>query len=144
MPKNQKCLEKVTQFSENFVFFRHFILMFLSYFWTKLRKKIICFTKILCFIHFLCIGIALVPQKTLIPKVILLTVGKNPGLQPDTASYLNSYHNFLSCFRPHRPTSGQASVELHNYTIIIFQSKVILTMVVDLKILKKVYSTLLV
>ena len=39
VPKNQKCLEKVTQFSENFVFFRHFILMFLSYFWTKLRKK---------------------------------------------------------------------------------------------------------
>ena len=86
VPKNQKCLEKVTQFSENFVFFRHFILMFLSYFRTKLRKKIFFSTKILCFIYFLCIGIDLVPQKTLIPKVILLTVRKNPGLQPDTAS----------------------------------------------------------
>ena len=64
--------------------------MFLSYFRTKLRKEIICFTKILCFIHFLCMGIDLVPQKTLIPKVILLTVRKNPGLQPDTASYLQN------------------------------------------------------
>ena len=33
-----------------------------------------------------CVGIDLVPQKTLIPKIILLTVRKNPGLQPDTAS----------------------------------------------------------
>ena len=61
--------------------------MFLSYFRTKLRKKIFFSTKILCFIYFLCIGIDLVPQKTLIPKVILLTVRKYPGLQPETASY---------------------------------------------------------
>ena len=27
VPKNQKCLEKVTQFSENFVFFRHFMFL---------------------------------------------------------------------------------------------------------------------
>ena len=52
VPKNQKCLEKVTQFSENFVFFRHFILMFLSYFLTKLRKKIIFFYKIFMFYLF--------------------------------------------------------------------------------------------
>ena len=85
--KNQKCFEEVTHFSENVVFFSHFILMFFSYFRTKLRKKKTFFsTKILCFIYFLCIGIDLVPQKTLIPKVILLTVRKNPGLQPDTAS----------------------------------------------------------
>ena len=88
VPKNKKkCLEKVTQFSENFVFFRHFILMFLSYFRTKLRKKIIFSTKILCFIYFLCIGIDLVPQKTLIPKVHFKFWKNNPGPQADTASY---------------------------------------------------------
>ena len=87
VPKNQKCLEKVTQFSENFVFFRHFILMFLSYFRTKLRKKIIFSTKILCFIYFLCIGIDLVPQKTLISKVKFKFWKNNPGPQADTASY---------------------------------------------------------
>ena len=86
VPKNQKCLEKVTQFSENFVFFRHFILMFLSYFRTKLRKKIIFSTKILCFIYFLCIGIDLVPQKTLISKVQFKFWKNNPGPQADTAS----------------------------------------------------------
>ena len=69
VPKNQKCLEKVTQFSEILGFFRDFILMFLSYFRTKLRKKIIIFTKKLCFIVFLCLGIDLVPQNTLTPKV---------------------------------------------------------------------------
>ena len=69
VPKNQKCLEKVTQFSENFVFFSHFILMFL------------------CFIYFLCIGIDLVPQKTLIQKVQFKLWKNNPGPQADTASY---------------------------------------------------------
>ena len=64
VPKNQKCLEKVTQFSEILGFFRDFILMFLSYFRTKLRKQIIIFTKKLCFIVFLCLGIDLVPQNT--------------------------------------------------------------------------------
>ena len=75
-------------FSENFVFFMHFILMFLSYFRTKLRKKIIFPTKILCFIYFLCIGIDLVPQKTLISKVHFKFCKNNPGPQADTASYL--------------------------------------------------------
>ena len=37
--KNQKCFEEVTHFSENVVFFSHFILMFFSYFRTKLIKK---------------------------------------------------------------------------------------------------------
>ena len=62
--------------------------MFLSYFRTKLRKKIFFFTKILCFIYFLCIGIDLVPQKTLIPKVQFKFWKNNPGPQADTASYL--------------------------------------------------------
>ena len=52
VPKNQKCLEKVTQFSENFAFFRHLILMFLSYFRTKLRKKNHLFYKIFMFYPF--------------------------------------------------------------------------------------------
>ena len=61
--------------------------MFLSYFRTKLRKKIFFFTKILCFIYFLCIGIDLVPQKTLIQKVQFKLWKNNPGPQADTASY---------------------------------------------------------
>ena len=65
----------------------HFILMFLSYFWTKLRKKKVFSTKNLCFIYFLCIGIDLVPQKTLIPKVQFKFWKNNPGPQADTASY---------------------------------------------------------
>ena len=70
----------------------HFILMFLSYFRTKLRKKIFFFTKILCFIYFLCIGIDLVPQKTLIQKVQFKLWKNNPGPQADTASYvINKY-----------------------------------------------------
>ena len=85
--KNQKCFEEVTHFSENVVFFSHFILMFFSYFRTKLRKKIIFPTKILCFIYFLCIGIDLVPQKTLISKVKFKFWKNNPGPQADTASY---------------------------------------------------------
>jgi len=50
----------------------HFILMFLSYFRTKLTKKIIICTKKLCFIVFLCLEIDLVPQNTLFPKAQIL------------------------------------------------------------------------
>ena len=60
--------------------------MFLSYFWSKLRQKIMILVIILCFIYFLCIGIDLVPQKTLITKVKFKFWKNNPGPQADTAS----------------------------------------------------------
>ena len=80
MAKNQNFVEKVTTFSEMFGFLGDFLLLFMSYFRSKLRQKIISLVIILCFIFFLCLRIDFVELKYWIWK-------NNPGPQADTASY---------------------------------------------------------
>ena len=94
VPKNQKCLEKVTKFSDFFCFFGDFLLLFLSYFQSKLGQKIILLVIILCFIFFLCLRIDLVPQKTLIPKA-QVKFCKAQILDLEEKSWPSSWHCFL-------------------------------------------------